>query len=540
MDDNSLSPSSSNQRKLPIPNTGANIGAALKGISIKPKRILPLQPDSQKLKRTTQEVSSELYKSDDSLSTVSRPGLNPSSKLDAAASGASSAAKVVVPKLQIDVDRLKSYFQLKGNAVNAVVRGEKRRIDYNENETKQDIGSYITGENETSEVSQSGSKGGPQAAEPLNLADNTLSNFSTDGLSKVKEWCSSREVDIRVKMTSEPSAHRHLERSIRSPSPKSSTTWDRSSSGYSSDERADPRSPPPSHSASVSVSSKTETETTNEDDVSMSHTDDADVDVDVDVDPHVCNDSHSDDGDDSEQNNELDTLKATDDLSTIKLSNNSNSTSSSADDLLTTDNDCSALTLTPTPIPAVHSDSDITSGQCDNCDALNNTGSEKSDTASSCVNFSFDNPSATKKRPVGTALPNPPGNGTGRIQYKKSLSESVISLRLSGRQAAADTNFDGLEVCGKSFPQPSPSSASTLKSEPPTQDTRADVIYRPEASRLGSAFTPVEKPVILVDAGSDVNVSPRPKIVRPPLATCRSPRDFRPFSVGEYFPLIIG
>ncbi|WAR03473.1 hypothetical protein MAR_010031 [Mya arenaria] len=480
MGDNPAIPSNPNQRKLPIPSSGANTNSALKGILIKPKRILPPQPDSQKLKRAIQETSSE-YRTDDSLNSVSKSGLTSSARGEAASAG-TPAVKVAVPKLQIDVDRLKSYFQLQGNAV---VRKETRKTDLNEND--------INLENNPSQPPPAESVGG---AQPL-----VLQASATDGLSKVKEWCSSREIDIRVKMTSE---NKTPERSIRSPSPKSNTTWDRSSSGYSSDERADPRSPPPCHSGSVSVSSKTETEATNEDDVSVSHADDA------------CPEDKSDDEDDSELNNDVDTLKATDDLSTIKLTGNSNSCS--ADDLLTSENECSALTLTPTPAVL---DIDIsTSGQCDTCEAVSSQGVEKGDTTSSCVNFSFDHPVGVKKRPVGTALPNPPGNGARRIQYNKSLSESVISLRHPGRQGIAE-NFDGLEVCGKSLSQ---ASNAATKSDINTLEGRAEK----DTGSVASAFTYVERSLVAVEQGSaDGTDSPRPRIMRPPIVTCRSPRDPR-------------
>lgn len=505
MGDNPLSPNAASPRRLPIPSAGpgANTNSALKGILIKPKRILPPQPD--KLKRGIQENAGSECKPEEIAGDTFNSGFTSASKGDGVnVNSTTIGAKVVVPRLNINVDKLKNFFQLQGSAVG---RKDKKKTDLNEND-------IYAGEREkpVATKSQTESVGINQT---LLLKDNTV--YSSN--SKVKEWCSSRNGNaVNTKMASD-----HPDTKPRSPSPKSSTTWDRSSSGYSSDERADPRSPPPSHSASISVSSKTETEATNEDDVNVSQG--ADV-----IEEKV---NAEEDGEDSGDNNDEDTLKFKDESNCDLVNLNSNSLS--IDDLLTSPNECNVLTLTPTPAGV---EDESTGGQCENCDSVNNLSAEKNDTTGSCVNFSFDVPQPqNSRRPVWTAASNSPGNG--RIQYRKSVSESAISLRHPSRQGIADSNFNELAVCGKSFAQtPTPNSVST-KTDINVQDgTKLDVSGRTEILSPTSAFTPIERPVKILDNGADFNTvsdsaTNRAKYIRPPLvATCRSPKDFKSFGIN--------
>lgn len=511
MGDNPGSTNSASPRKLPIPNSGpgASANSALKGILIKPKRILPPQPDNQKLRRPVQESNPD-GKSEEVADDggASNSGFSNRSKTDG---GGVNFNKVTVPKLNINVDRLKNYFQLQGSAV---VRTDKRKTDLNENDIyteekgRKDKQEPLRSQGESSEINP-----------PLLIKETSFYSSA----SKVKHWCSARDGNTSTtKMTSEPSVTKTLER--RSPSPKSNATWDRSSSGYSSDERADPRSPPPSHSASVSVSSKTETEVTNEDDVS--------ADVSVDKTNDVIKDKLIDDEGDEEnsENADEDTLKFKDENnSEVNNSNNVLTNNTCIDDLLTSVNDCNVVTLTPTPAGV---EAGNTGAPCENCDNVNNQSADNKDTSGTCLNFSFDTVRQTQnsRRPVWTAVSNPPGNG--RIQYRKSGSESMISLRHSSRQGISDSNFDGLEVCGKSFQQQT--TASTLKPEnglSSVQDgLKCENAGRPEILSSSSAFTPIERPVRIVDNGAEINGADsgtRARGLKPPLATCKSPRDFR-------------
>lgn len=512
MGDNPISPNSASPRRLPIPSSGigANANSALKGILIKPKRILPPQPDNQKLKRPIQENGTDCVgKLIEEPSEHSNPGYNTTTgKSDGNAVNACAVGpKVIVPKVQIDVTRLKSFFQLQGSAVG---KKDKKKTDLNEN----DIYAEEKDKPEKGK-SQSDSSGNNQ---PLVLKDNTVYSSAV----RVKEWCSARGGDtVITKMASGQPDTKTMERGIRSPSPKSNTTWDRSSSGYSSDERADPRSPPPSHSASVSVSSKTETEVTNEDDINISQSAD------------IIEDK-TDTEDDTNEDNDEDTLK-------FKDESNSDSgnlfPNSSIDDLLTSTNDCSALTLTPTPVGV---EVESTGGQCENCDSLNNHSYEKNDTTGSCVNVSFDSSLNSRqpqssRRSVWTAASTPPGNG--RIQYRKSGSESTINLRHPSRQGNTDSNFDGLTVCGKSFPQHAAANSTASKPDILVEGAKSDGGTQAELSSATSAFTPIERPVKMFDYGAEISAADlaanRAKGFRPPQLTCRSPRD--PRNIG--FPL---
>ena len=522
MGDNPLSPNSTSPRKLPIPGPGisANANSALKGILIKPKRILPSQPDNQKLKRPIHENGSEC-KLEDVSSDITTPGIRAAcQKGDGATVNACAAVgpKVIVPKLQIDVTKLKTFFQLKGSAVG---KNDKRKTDLNENDI------YAEEKETTEDSSASIERIGVN--QPLVLKDNTVYSSAK----RVKEWCSARGVGQGSgKMASDQPEQKSMERGIRSPSPKSNTTWDRSSSGYSSDERADPRSPPPSHSASVSVSSKTETEVTYEDDVIISQS--ADI---------------TEDKTDTEEDNDEDTLKFKDESNSDSL--NLFSTSTSIDDMLTSTNECNVVTLTPTPAGV---EADSTGELCEHCDSVNNQSADKNDTTGSCVNFSFDNSLSVRqpnyRRPVWTAASTSPGNG--RIQYRKSVSESTISLRHPSRQGISDSNYDGLAVCGKSFPQHASNTtiANSVTcntnnniglagvSAPSKPDiivvdaAKGDVGAHNELLSPTSAFTLVERPVRHVELGAasngtDIAAATRTNGFRLPQPTCRSPRDFR-------------
>ena len=494
-----MSTSASAQRKLPIPSSGANSNSALKGILIKPKRILPAQPDNPKLKRNAQLSGSEC-KADELINETSRADFNPSCKAENA--NKNSSHKVSIPKLLIDVDKLKSHFQLQGKATGRI---ESRKKDLNENDIQKNV------END-SERSQS---------ECSNVTSEFLSKenkyYDSVGLTnqKVKEWCSSGELaNMSTKMSSESTTTKSIERSIRSPSPKSNTTWDRSSSGYSSDERADPRSPPPSHSASASVSSKTETELTNDDDVLASNTEEA-----------------SENQTDIENEEESEELPSQDrdnsDDQTLSAENSASSNSSnSLGTTQTSDNE------------VLISDSDNTGTQCVSCEA-NNNGADKNETTNSCVSLPFDNSLGSKqnsKRSAWTAHSPLPGNGR-IIQYRKSGSESTISLRHNSRQCANENNFDGLEVCGKSFPQ-SASNVPAKNDSTPHDGANSEASCRQEIVSPASAF--VHVPKIGTSIGSELQqndvsgqeMTPRSRFLGHSLPQLRHPRDIKSLGFG--------
>ncbi|XP_045171266.2 uncharacterized protein LOC123533616 [Mercenaria mercenaria] len=498
MGDSPMSTSASPQRKLPIPASGANTNSTLKGILIKPKRILPAQPDNQKLKRNVQQTTSCEYKADDTTNETSRADFNPSCKSENA--NKNSLNKVTIPKLLIDVDKLKTHFQLQGKATG---RAESRKKDLNENEIEKNL------ENDICTPVRSQSECGNVTREFISKENKF---YDSDGLTKVKEWCSVSEIgNMTTKMSTDSPATKSIERSIRSPSPKSNTTWDRSSSGYSSDERADPRSPPPSLSASVSVSSKTETEITNDDDALASNTEEA-----------------SENQTDIENENETDELPSHDkdnsDDQTIKAEN-----SASSDSLGTTQSSDNEIPVT---------ENDNTVAQCNSCEA-NNNGADKNDTTNSCLSLPFDNSVGSKqtsKRSAWTAHSPLPGNG--RIQYRKSGSESVISLRHTSRQGIVENHFDGLEVCGKSFPQ-SASNSSAKNDSLPSDGATYDASGRQDILSPTSAFVQIPKLATSIANESQQNdssgqeMTPRSRFLRQSLPQFRTPKDIKSLGFGS-------
>lgn len=502
MGDNPVSTPVSPQRKLPIPANSANTNSALKGIQIKPKRILPAQPDNQKLKRNALEASPEC-KADDTANENSRADYNPPCKSENA--NKNSLHKVTIPKLLIDVDKLKTHFQLQGRATG---RAGSWKTDLNENEITK------TSENDTSAPLRSQSECGNVTNEFVSR-ENKLFDYDADRLTKLKEWCSSSEIDnVTANMSAESSVTKSLERNIRSPSPKSNTTWDRSSSGYSSDERADPRSPPPSHSASISVSSKTETELTTDDDVMVSNNGDA-----------------SEIQTDAETENETDQLSCTNNEVTSETASKTDNESGSNYVVVTRTNSNETNNVI---------ESENEGAQCDNCEAGNNSV-DKSETTNSCVSFPFDNAAGAKqnsKRPAWTAHSPLPGNG--RILYRKSGSESMISLRHSSRQGMVENNFDGLEVCGKSFPQP-PLNNSAKNDTTPSEGAYNEASGRQEILSPTSAFVPVPRIVTSTGNGSEsgqidstgLEMTARSRIHRQSLPPCRSPRDIKSLGLGS-------
>lgn len=463
MGDNPATASTSPQRKLPNPVNSANTNSNLKGILIKPKRILPAQPDCQKLKKSVQENTLEC-KSDENLNETSQATLNSCAKNENAIKDI--AHKVTIPKLQIDVERLKTHFQLSNGK--SVVRNIKRNTDLNENDlfdSESDRKAPVRTVNECTN---------PNVSTGLSK-ESSLYGYNSDGLTKVREWCSAGEIGkMTAKIATDP-VGKSIDRSIRSPSPKSNTTWDRSSSGYSSDERADPRSPPPNHSANISISSKTETEVTNDDDISVTNT--------------AETSEQQDDDNDIEPDNDNGTNDDTDFNNTLTNNNEQSATlKSELCDSPTTLTDKDESSSSPSSTTSEETDlKNNTGAKCDSCDA----NQEKIDSTNSCVNLNFDNSASAKqntKRPAWTAHSTLPGNGRV-IQYRKSGSESTISLRHSSRHGSFENNFDGLEVCGKSFPQSASSNSIKNDSSVPDSDTGG----RQEISSPSSAFVPVSR-----------------------------------------------
>jgi hypothetical protein len=499
MGDNPVSTSASTQRKLPIPSSGANTNSAFKGILIKPKRILPAQPDNPKLKRNSQQTNGSEFKADEVINeTSSRADFNPSCKSENA--NKNSSHKVTIPKLLIDVDRLKTHFQLHGKATG---RSDSRKKDFNENEIQKNT------QNESVR----------SQTECTNVTSEFLSNenklYDSVGLTnlKVKEWCSSGDLaNMTAKMSADSTTTKSIERSIRSPSPKSNTTWDRSSSGYSSDERADPRSPPPSHSASASVSSKTETELTNDDDVLASNIEDASENQ-----TDIENEEESEELPSQDRDNSDDQTLSAENSASSNSSNSLGTTQTSDNEVLIADSD---------------------STQCVSCEA-NNNGADKNETTNSCVSLPFDNSVGSKqnaKRSAWTAHSPLPGNG--RIQYRKSGSESMISLRHTSRQGMMENNFDGLEVCGKSFPQSASNNVAAKCDSTPQDGANCEASGRQEILSPTSAF--VHVPRLGTSIGSELQqndasgqeMTPRSRLLRNSLPQFRNPRDIKSLGLG--------
>ena len=468
-------------RKLPIPNTAANSNATLKGILIKPKRILPAQPGGLK---STRQDHTTLIVPRENIDDCIQTGLNPSRANGVELS--ESAPHLSVTKLQINVDRLKSYFatQAKGcpNVNSSLGRGANSAL-CKENDIKLSANT----------VEQ--------------VRSNTECAYSeNDGFKhgEIQNWCS-KEFS---KMTNNMSASKSLDRSIRSPSPKSNTTWDRSSSGYSSDERADPRSPPPTVSSASTVCTK------------------------------------------------IDTLEA-DGVSTLQepadkkeskpkrlpcLDPDLNVHTGIADDNVNVD---SKTLVCNYPIPDVcpHSlgisaPAEDKGERCDNNDNIvpdSNTQGPNLQIESQIV------PKNISRRPAWTAgLLNSPASG--RIQYRKSGTEPMISLRHPNRQTHVESNFDGLEVCGKSYPQTISASSGKTEQQPVSDIPRTETspVNRPETLTPLSAFSVPDRTSVLVsESGNggyklDNNGSEviRPKVLRQPLSTAKNLKDIKTMTLN--------
>lgn len=448
MDDNYMSTLSAHQRKLPIPSASANTNPNLKAVLIKPKRKLPAKPNYTKLNRQAHDSDSENTADDSSSNEITLPRFYYFE--EGRAKREDTSAICIVPKLQTVVDTLKSNLHLQGSAVSRTQIKktemiESKLTDLNKND------SHTTERNKCVK-----GEGGVIMHSSLTRENNPIHSYSLDRLSKVKEWCSMSD---RNKMTAHMSddhiTNKPVERSIRSPSPKSSTTWDRSSSGYSSDERAEPRSPPTTHSASASVSSKTKTE------IEVIHDDDI---------------------------SESDEIVASSDANDHAMSASTDNKTEFTNEQVVNHLE-STLSGTGKHV-AAHKHADKT---CDACEATNNSALDKSDT--STLNLSFDNAVSQKTNvrrpvlPIGSTL-----SDNSRIQFRKSVSQPVISLRHPHRLGMIDTNLDGLEVCGKSLQQTTNSQTFYAKAESlPCDDAKFEIGTRSEACTPSSPFSAFEK-----------------------------------------------
>lgn len=495
-----MSTSSAHQRKLPIPSVSANINPTLKGILIKPKRILPAQPDNPKLKRSVQESDSE-YKADDNTEEITKSSFNSSLKGENV--NRETLTKCAVPKLQIDVDRLKSYFQLQGSSLSNTQKKktdliENKQTDLIENKQKD----LIENNNNVIATEKNGCVKSDYSRNIHSSVtrENTFYTLSSDGLSKVKEWCSMSDLNrMTAKMSTDRTINKSFERSIRSPSPKSNTTWDRSSSGYSSDERADPRSPPPTHSTPASVSSKTGTE--------------------VDV-------THDDDISESGE------IRTNDNTDAQDIYDNTDYVADFTDKRMASKNEL-AIACSGTHLAA----SELAYKLCDHCDTNNTTSLDKFE--SGAFGFPFENTFCQKtntRRPVLTA--NSALCGNGRIQYRKSISEPVISLRHPNRQAINDFNLDGLEVCGKSFQQTTNNLTDVPKLDSLSSDVaKCEIGARSETIAPSSALALFDKPTFNIDTGPElqrnepINQDLKAKSLRQQYNVVQNLRGFRPVNV---------
>ncbi|KAK3576692.1 hypothetical protein CHS0354_024301 [Potamilus streckersoni] len=228
------------ERKLPsYPGTASG---ALKGILTKNKRFLPAQPDSSRIRRLldqhnyqhgTINVSNVSNgdipeRKDNETKLNIGPGIKPAEE-------GNQNGKDTHQNTHLDnVSKVKSHIELstvgKANAqdINIEVKADGIQYTSENSALKQRNNSENTKHTVLSEL----------------VRERTLYEFNNLGFANVVDWCSKTSKTMSV-VSEESSGSKVYKDEVRSPSPKSNVTWDRSSSGYSSDERGDPKSPPP-------------------------------------------------------------------------------------------------------------------------------------------------------------------------------------------------------------------------------------------------------------------------------------------------------
>ena len=463
----SQSLSTSPQRKLPIPNAAMNTNPNLKGILIKPKRILPAQPDHLKAKSAQNRTSAKTEDKSDHGLTLDTDVVSheQTSNCD---SGVTQTSKSPV-----DIQKIKAYFGKHGADCMKTKPNDTDDI-LNSADTESNIASLERSNNDCDYVSE-GYLTHEQEICDLNKPGN---------MSKSAECESSGTEVNNNKVCIEKSTVRSLERGIRSPSPKSNTTWDRSSSGYSSDERPDPRSPPPVSSAGTSSKHSLDTEDDN---------------LTPEIDPGVLNTQTTD--------SRRDTGACTDIPNLDNLNLNTESAISDSNAVVSSDSCSNGVTGGPsiTPQPP----------KC-SCDIISKNKTDLGPQTAHSSAFETISPGIRQHslhKPTLT-LPN-------RIQYRKSGSEAMINLRHSNRQSAPDT-YGGLEVLGRSYRQQSCFQVPGSQNDAETVG-RSEIPTPSSTDSQADGATDMDLALDLSDVRNQEAAKSR--IIRQQLMALRSPRD---------------
>ena len=395
--------STSPQRKLPIPNMALNTNPNLKGILIKPKRILPAKPDHLKVKSAQIRQSSKF---DDKLDQ----GLSLAGDVVLHGQTVSNSDEKQTTNSPTDVDKIKSYFRKHGPKLTDSKYKGTEEIDLSPDYDDQINVPVLRSQSECGYLIKD------ETARDLKAPDNKA---------QTEEWgtSDSSKEENNNKMTSDTNVPRSLEHGIRSPSPKSNTTWDRSSSGYSSDERPDPRSPPPVSSAGTSSKHSLD----NDDEILIPE-----------IEAGIASLTGSD--------------KQLDTGADIRNTDKSYSESAILDSDNVTPENCShtlqrGLSVTPHPT------------RCANCDIMSKT---KTDLGLQTHSSAFESVMPGARQ---LFMQKPAWTSPTKIQYRKSASEAMINLKHPGNKQTASGTHGGLEVLGKSCRQPSNVTAPTFREE---------------------------------------------------------------------------
>lgn len=463
--------STSPQRKLPIPHAAMNTNPNLKGILIKPKRILPAQPDLMKAKSAQNRLGAKTEDKLDHGLTLCGDAVSQ----EQTSSGDSDDKQA--NRTPLDVQKIKSYF-----AKNGAELIKTKTKDTDETKVLVDSGDIDTA------AKRSQSECGYVAGGYL-IREQTIYDLNETGnMSKVEDDGSSGKELSNKTVPTEANATRSLERGIRSPSPKSNTTWDRSSSGYSSDERPDPRSPPPVSSSGASSKHSLDTDDDN-----------IVLEIETAVEKLAV-------GDDKLLSPDIETdIKNLDYLHSESAIAGRENVMPVCSHTLT-----GATSVTPQPL------------KC-NVDIISKN---KTDLGPQTYSSAFDSMTPGRQQPIQKpvwTLPN-------KIMYRKSGSEPMIHLRHSVRQQYGPETHGGLEVLGKSYKQ---SNVSALN---PQGEGETEV--RPEIPSPGgkdnqsNGATEADLTLDLSQCEERGQEAAKTRILRQQLMTLKSPRDMKNMSMN--------
>ncbi|KAL4223645.1 hypothetical protein ACF0H5_017113 [Mactra antiquata] len=440
----------STQRKLPNPKLANNGNPSLKGILNRPKRILPAHPESPRSSGTDVESANDLKYEEVINETKGLPPEN--SDKDEASNEKDKGPKVTLPKLYIDVERLKCNYQL--NNANK----DGKNLDENT------LTACKT------EKPKEASESNNSVSSTIGTTDSAFNRYNMEGLAKVSDWYSARETGkMTAKIATDPFG-KPVERSIRSPSPKSNTTWERSSSGYSSDERTDTRSPLLNPNVCNTCIINTASDLDRE---RMNASETSDKQDKVGCDNNEITETCGNDNDKTLENN----------AAAAKSEQSGTSTLISVND--------EPETLTKVP----DTGNDIIKTENENNDGLN-LNQDRNETTGSCVNLTFDN-SIGVTTGIRSHTSHSPFPKNGRvIQYRKPSSDSSVSVMTSSGHGvdSIENSLEGLDVCGKSFQASARSNTTRFEHETGTDQG--------EEKNLPSAITPVPK-LLLTEKGKD-------------------------------------